>query len=207
MADNLYIFGEEYTDVAGIIATDDYGDDLVFTRGNAFVIHLIYDDNTGYYVPDKTSAEIAAASSAGRELAAMAYNNELVSWSYFMGNFSYTVAEYTSTTVGTYGYSVSAFSFVNDNVSQLWVNEYPTIDNQNKTVTPTASQQSITADSGYTGLGTVTVNGDADLVASNIVSGVQIFNITGNVVLQNYYTGSSAPASSLGSNGDLYLQS
>ena len=30
--------------------------------------------------------------------------------------------------------------------------------------------------------------------------------ITGNVVIQNYYTGSSAPSSSLGSNGDLYLQ-
>lgn len=32
------------------------------------------------------------------------------------------------------------------------------VNNQNKTVTPTKSQQSITADSGYTGLGTVTIN-------------------------------------------------
>ena len=172
-----------------------------------------------------------------------------------------------------------------------------TINNQNKTVTPSTSQQSITADSGYTGLGTVTVNampsgtttsptsisgtsatvstgtntltltktisvtprvttagyvsagtagnssvsltasittkaaatitpgtsnqtiaagtyltgaqtivGDADLKASNIVSGVQIFGVTGNVVLQHFYTGTSAPSSSLGSNGDIYLQ-
>lgn len=53
-----------------------------------------------------------------------------------------------------------------------------TINNQNKSVTPTKSQQSISADSGYTGLGTVTVNAipaayittsDADAVAANIL--------------------------------------
>lgn len=73
------------------------------------------------------------------------------------------------------------------------------------TITPGTTNQTIASGTYLTG--TQTIAGDADLVASNIVSGVQIFGVTGNVVLQNYYTGSSAPSSSLGSNGDLYLQS
>jgi hypothetical protein len=72
------------------------------------------------------------------------------------------------------------------------------------TITPTTTNQTIASGTYLTG--TQTIAGDADLVASNIVSGVQIFGVTGNVVLQNYYTGSSAPASSLGSNGDIYIQ-
>lgn len=73
------------------------------------------------------------------------------------------------------------------------------------TITPGTTNQTIASGTYLTG--TQTIAGDADLVASNIVSGVQIFGVTGNVVLQNYYTGSSAPSSSTGSNGDLYLQS
>lgn len=43
------------------------------------------------------------------------------------------------------------------------------INNQDKSVTPTESQQTVTADSGYTGLGTVTVGAiDSNYVGSNI---------------------------------------
>ena len=72
------------------------------------------------------------------------------------------------------------------------------------TITPGTSNQTIAAGTYLTGAQTIA--GDADLVASNIINGVQIFGVTGNVVLQNYYTGSSTPSSSLGSNGDIYIQ-
>ena len=49
--------------------------------------------------------------------------------------------------------------------------------------------------------------GDSDLVGNNILSTANIFGVQGTVVLQNVYTGSSAPSSSTGSNGDIYIQS
>lgn len=82
---------------------------------------------------------------------------------------------------------------------------------------PSTTSQSISSGTYLTGAQTIAAVTTSNLSASNIVSGVTIkvgdssdddcvASVTGNVVLQSYYTGSSTPSSSLGQNGDLYLQ-
>lgn len=100
------------------------------------------------------------------------------------------------------------------------------------TITPGTTNQTIASGTYLTG--TQTIIGDADLTAANIKTGVQIFGvtgsytsdatasaadivngktgyvngskITGSLIVQKYYTGTSTPSSSLGSNGDIYVQ-
>lgn len=73
------------------------------------------------------------------------------------------------------------------------------------TITPSTTNQTISSGTYLTG--TQTISGDANLVGSNILSGKSIFGVAGTVTFQTYYTGSTTPAASLGSNGDIYLQS
>ena len=72
------------------------------------------------------------------------------------------------------------------------------------TITPGTTNQTISSGTYLTG--TQTIVGDANLVGSNILSGVSIFGVAGTVTFQTYYTGSSAPSSSLGIDGDIYLR-
>lgn len=72
------------------------------------------------------------------------------------------------------------------------------------TITPGTSNQTIASGTYLTG--TQTIAGDADLVAGNIKNGVSIFGVTGNLAFITYYTGTSDPSSSLGSDGDIYLK-
>ena len=86
------------------------------------------------------------------------------------------------------------------------------------TITPTKSQQEIASGTYLTGKQTIAAIPAAyqdvtgvTATATDVVSGKDIVNSSGTVVhgslvIQHYYTGSSAPSASLGVNGDIYLQ-
>lgn len=54
------------------------------------------------------------------------------------------------------------------------------------------------------------LSGELAAAASNIMSGYTAFidgtKIDGTLVVNNYYTGTSEPSSSIGNNGDIYLK-
>ena len=72
------------------------------------------------------------------------------------------------------------------------------------TITPNTTDQTIAAGQYLTG--TQTIKGDANLVPENIISGKSIFGVSGSVVIQKYYTGTTEPSSSLGNDGDIYMK-
>lgn len=89
---------------------------------------------------------------------------------------------------------------------------------QEKTITPSKSQQIIAADSNYDGLSKVTINAipsqyitttDATATAEDIISGKTAYingeKTTGTLIVQNYYVGDTEPDNSIGSENDLYF--
>lgn len=74
-----------------------------------------------------------------------------------------------------------------------------------QTIKPGTADKTIPAGTYLTGA--QTIQGDANLVAGNIKSGVSIFGVTGTMESgATVYSGAGVPASSLGSDGDIYVK-
>ena len=73
------------------------------------------------------------------------------------------------------------------------------------TYTPGKTDQTISAGQFLTG--TQTIKGEPNLDASRILYPTTIFGVQGNVSVVTYYSGSTVPSDSVGSDGDLYFRS
>lgn len=74
-----------------------------------------------------------------------------------------------------------------------------------QTITPGTTDKTIAAGTYLTGV--QTIKGDANLSADNIKKDVTIFGVTGTMEAgATVYSGTGAPASSLGANGDIYVK-
>ena len=96
--------------------------------------------------------------------------------------------------------------------AKITVNGYP-----GQNIYTSTTDQTLAADSWIFGTQTIKAVTVSGLDASKILSGTtikvgdandddRIASVSGNVTFATYYTGSSAPSSSLGTNGDIYLQ-
>lgn len=170
MADTLEIFGVEYTNVAGIIATDDNGNELTYTRGGG---QPTLQNKT---VSPTTSQQTVQADSG------------------YDGLGTVTVNAMPTGTAGTP-------TATKGTVSNHSVSVIPSVTNTTGFITgstKTGTAVSVSASELVSGTLSLTDNGTAD--CTNYAS------VNVNIPFVTYYTGSSTPSSSLGSNGDIYLK-
>ena len=183
MADTLEIFGKEFQNVTGIIATDDNGNELTYTRGGSYqTVNKTYTPTTsqqtetitagtGYDAIEKVNVTVNAMPS-GSVTAPSSITGTSATVS--TGTNTLTLSKTISVTpnVTTAGY-VSSGTAGNSAVSLT----ASVTTKGAATITPGTTDQTISSGTYLTG--TQTISGDADLVAGNIKSGVTIFNVLG----------------------------
>ena len=227
--DTLEIFGDEFTNVTGIKATDNNNQIKTYIRpqGNlAIAANTQSTDVTQYAtvsvsvtptiqslsVTPSTSQQsfnasgidgykpvTVAAMPSGSATAPASISGTAASVSTGTNTLTLTKTISVTPNVTTAGY-VSAGTAGNSSVSLT----ASVTTKAAATITPTTTNQTIAAGTYLTG--TQTIAGDADLVGSNILSTANIFGVQGTVDFIDVYIRSAAPTSSVGNNGDIYIQ-
>ena len=201
MADTLEIFGKEFQNVTGIIATDDNGNELTYTRGGSYQAKTVtpttfqqtitadaqYDALSSVTVNAMPSGSVTAPSSITGTSATVS-----------TGTNTLTLSKTISVTpnVTTAGY-VSSGTAGNSSVSLT----ASVTTKGAATITPGTTDQTIASGTYLTG--TQTISGDANLIAENIKKDVVIFGTTGSYEgggggASNYVTGTFTVGSSGG---------
>ena len=264
MSDTLEIFGTEYTGVNGIIAKDDNGNDLTYTRGGGSpTLQTITKSYTptesqqtetitagsGYDGISEVDVTVGAISStyvgsgitrrSSTDLSASGATVTVPSGYYSaqatksVSNGSATPASTisgTSATVST-GTNTITLSKTVSNTPQVSAGYISSGTAGNSSVSLTASvttkgattyntsssDQTIASGTYLTGTQTIKAVTVSGLSANTILSGTtvkigdandddRIASVSGSVTFSTIYTGTSAPSSSLGVNGDIYIQ-
>lgn len=157
----------------------------------------------GYYASDASATvetmtlPTSASSSAAASSTLKATINRNTSDQYINIPTGYNTAKghYKISAVPNGSYGTPSWSFTKNTNSYIVDLSYPNftagymtsspgssinLHLQNEVITPTSETQTVTPSSNYYYINSVTVNGDANLIASNIKSGVSIFGVNGS---------------------------
>ena len=158
----------------------------VITASNTFT--------AGYYTAGSSSSTYSLSVQAAKTVTPTESVQRAVSAGYFVtGNVS--VAAISSTYVGTGVATKAAATYYTSTADQtIATNQYLTGAQTIKSVT-------------YTGLTASAIASGTTVKIGDASNASRITQVVGTLSFQTYYTGSTAPSSSLGNDGDIYLQS
>ena len=195
MSDTLEIFGTEYTGVTGIKATSDNDTELTYIRpqGNLAITENTQSQDVAQYAT--VSVNVQSVSPTISSLSVTPTTSQQVFNSSSVDGYKpVTVAAMPTGTAGTP-------TATKGSVSNHSVSVTPSVTNSTGYITgetKTGTAVTVSASELVSGSETKTANGTYNV--TNLAS------VTVAVPYVTYYTGSSVPSSSTGSNGDIYLQ-